>query len=133
MKETFGGYFNRPKLYVDGLIQKGAVGESDRKKLEAWAKVTFANAGTRALIFDHDPKNADSVKSLVGDLSTILDLETFQTPQDNVMFMRALGIVIDVCKEVSPETSPSELAAPVMMPILMKFMAEHPEYTAPEE
>lgn len=133
MKETFGGYFNRPKLYVDGLIQKGAVGESDRKKLEAWAKQTFANPSTRALIFDHDPKSADSVKSLMGDLYSILDLPTFQTPQDNVMFMRALGIVIDVCKEVSPETPPSELAAPVMMPILMKFMEEHPEYMAPDE
>ncbi len=49
------------------------------------------------------------------------------------MFMRALGIVIDVCKEVSPETQPSELAAPVMMPILMKFMEAHPEYVTPEE
>ena len=133
MKETFGGYFNRPKLYVDGLIQKGAVGESDRAKLEAWAKVTFANPKTRALIFDHDPKSADAVKSVVRDLKSVLDLETFKTPQDNVMFMRALGIVIDVCKEVSPETSPSELAAPVMMPILMKFMADHPEYVTGEE
>jgi hypothetical protein len=46
------------------------------------------------------------------------------------MFMRALGIVIDVCREVAPEVQPSELAAPVMLPILTKFMAEHPEYLA---
>ncbi len=132
-KEMFGGYFNRPRLYVDGLIQKGAVGESDRAKLEKWAKQMFADPATRALIFDHAPKDGDSVKSIVGELKTILDLETFKTPQDNVMFMRALGIVIDVCKEVSPETSPSELAAPVMMPILMKFMEEHPEYMTGED
>ena len=130
MKEVFGGYFNRPKLYVDGLIQKGAVGESDRAKLEVWAKNKFADPGTRAIIFDHDSSQLGSAKSLVGDLRGFLDLETFRTPQDNVMFMRALSIVIDVCKEVSPETQPSELAAPVMMPILLKFMADHPEYAS---
>jgi ubiquinone biosynthesis protein len=133
MKETFGGYFNRPKLYVDGLIQKGAVGERDREKIEIWAKKTFADPAARGLIFDHDPKHSGAVKSLVSGLKDLVELETFQTPQDNVMFMRALGIVIDVCKEVSPETQPSELAAPVMMPILMKFMAEHPEYVTPDE
>jgi len=133
MKELFGGYFNRPKLYVDGLIQKGAVGESDRATLQTWAKKTFADPSTRALIFDHDPKSADSVKSLVGDLAGITKLATFKTPQDNVMFLRALGIVIDVCKEVSPETAPSELAAPVLMPILTKFMEEHPEYMSAED
>jgi ubiquinone biosynthesis protein len=133
MKETFGGYFNRPKLYVDGLIQKGAVGEGDRVKLEAWAKKTFADPAARGVIFDHDPKHSGAVKSLVSGLKDLVELESFRTPQDNVMFMRALGIVIDVCKEVSPETQPSDLAAPVMMPILMKFMEEHPEYMTPED
>ncbi len=133
MKETFGGYFNRPKLYVDGLIQKGAIGERDREKIEVWAKKTFADPAARGLIFDHDPKHSGAVKSLVSGLKDLVELETFQTPQDNVMFMRALGIVIDVCKEVSPETQPSELAAPVMMPILMKFMEAHPEYMTPED
>jgi predicted unusual protein kinase regulating ubiquinone biosynthesis (AarF/ABC1/UbiB family) len=133
MKETFGGYFNRPKLYVDGLIQKGAIGERDREVTEQWAKKTFADPAARGVIFDHDPKHAGAVKSLVSGLKDLVELESFQTPLDNVMFMRALGIVIDVCKEVAPETSPSELAAPVMLPILMKFMEDHPEYAASEE
>ena len=55
--------------------------------------------------------------------------ETFETPQDNLMFMRALGIVIDVCKEVVPETPVSQIAMPVLLPMLVEFIAKNPEYT----
>ena len=48
--------------------------------------------------------------------------------RDNVMFMRALGIVIDVMKEVAPEESPSEIATPVMLPVLMEFIEKYPEF-----
>ncbi|MGZ3421982.1 MAG: ABC1 kinase family protein [Polyangiales bacterium] len=127
MKEVFGGFFNNPKLYVDGLIEKGAIGEPDRAKVEAWAQQTFSNSAMRGLIFDHQVDKSAAM-SLFGGLSELLDLPTFRTPSDNLMFMRALGIVIDVCKEVAPGVSPSALAGPIMMPILADFIAKNPEY-----
>lgn len=128
MKEIFGGFFNNPKLYVDGLIEKGAVGEADRVKLEAFATKTFSDPALRGLIFDHQVQDTSAVMGLFGSLRGLTELETFRTPSDNVMFMRALGIVIDVCKEVAPELSPSEIAMPIMLPLLAGFIEDNPQY-----
>ncbi|MBI2388489.1 MAG: hypothetical protein HYV09_02630 [Deltaproteobacteria bacterium] len=130
MKEIFGGFFNNAKLYVDGLIEKGAIGEADRATVEEFASKTFSDPTMRGLIFDHQVDDDSVLGSLVGALKGITELPTFRTPSDNLMFLRALGIVIDVCKEVAPELSPSELAMPIMMPILGEFIAKHPEYAA---
>jgi hypothetical protein len=35
---------------------------------------------------------------------------------------------VDVCKEVLPEVPMTELAVPVMMPLMTRFLIEHPEY-----
>lgn len=127
-KEIFGGFFARPKLWADGLIQKGAFGEADRKKLEEFGERAFRDPKARAMIFDHQVESQGEMRAVVGEFASFFQsLETLETPRDNVMFLRALGIVIDVMKEVVPETSPSEIAAPVMTPVLLEFIAKYPE------
>jgi len=128
LKELFGSFFNHPKLYVDGLIEKGSLGESDRAVVEERARVAFADPALRALMFDHRLESKGAADSVVGLLRDLTDLPTFRTPSDNLMFLRALGIVIDVCKELAPEASPSQIASPVLAPILSEFIAKHPQY-----
>jgi predicted unusual protein kinase regulating ubiquinone biosynthesis (AarF/ABC1/UbiB family) len=128
LKELFGSFFNNPKLYVDGLIEKGALGESDRAIVEERARIAFADPAVRALVFDHGVADRRTTDNIVGLLRDFTDLPTFRTPSDNLMFMRALGIVIDVCKELAPEVSPSQIAGPVLAPILSEFIAKHPQY-----
>jgi predicted unusual protein kinase regulating ubiquinone biosynthesis (AarF/ABC1/UbiB family) len=128
-KELFGGVFNQPTLYVDGLIEKGAMREPDRARVEAWAKKMFTDPKMRSMLFDHRIEEGAEMTDLFGSLFDMVDgLETFETPQDNLMFMRALGIVIDVCKEVVPEVPPSHVAMPVLIPSLTEFLGKHPEY-----
>jgi len=129
MKEILGGFFARPKLWADGMIQKGAVDESERNKLEDFAATAFEDPKARAIIFDHRIDSRGDLTSTVDKFAAFFrSLKTLKTPRDNVMFGRALGIIIDVMKEVVPEKSPSELAGPVMMPVLMDFIAANPEY-----
>jgi predicted unusual protein kinase regulating ubiquinone biosynthesis (AarF/ABC1/UbiB family) len=129
MKEILGGFFARPRLWADGLIQKGAVGESDRDKLEAFAEEAFKDPKARAIIFDHHVDSHREAGTILGKFARFFDgLETLQTPRDNLMFLRALGIIIDVIKEVCPERSPSDLAAPIMMPVFVDFVQQNPEY-----
>ncbi len=128
-KELFGGIFQSPKLYADGLIQKGAMREPDRVKVEAWATKMFSDPKMRGMLFDHDVADGADMTDLFGSVLGMVDgLTTFETPQDNIMFMRALGIVIDVCKEVVPETPVSQIAIPVLLPILGAFIQRNPEY-----
>lgn len=128
-KEIFGGFFARPKLWADGLIQKGAFGDKDRAKLEAFGETAFRDPKARAMIFDHQVDSHGEMRAMVGEFATFFQsLETMATPRDNVMFMRALGIVIDVMKEVAPEESPSAIATPVMLPVLMEFVGKYPEF-----
>jgi predicted unusual protein kinase regulating ubiquinone biosynthesis (AarF/ABC1/UbiB family) len=132
LKELFGSFFNNPRLYVDGLIEKGAIGEGDRAVVEERARAAFSDPELRALMFDHRIENKSAAENVVSLLRDLTDLPTFRTPTDNLMFMRALGIVIDVCKELAPEASPSQIATPVLAPILREFMMTNPHYfTAP--
>jgi predicted unusual protein kinase regulating ubiquinone biosynthesis (AarF/ABC1/UbiB family) len=129
-KELFGGIFNQPKLYADGLIEKGAMKEPDRARVEKWAEKMFADPKMRGMLFDHEVAEGADVGQVFGAIKFMVDgLETFETPQDNLMFMRALGIVIDVCKEVVPETPVSQVAMPILVPVLTEFVAKNPEYT----
>jgi hypothetical protein len=129
LKEILGGFFAKPRLWADGMILKGAVGERDRAKLEAFAEEAFRDPKARAMIFDHEVESHGELASMVGRFADFFQgLETLQTPRDNVMFGRALGIIIDVMKEVVPEKTPSELAAPIMMPVLLELVQKHPEY-----
>jgi predicted unusual protein kinase regulating ubiquinone biosynthesis (AarF/ABC1/UbiB family) len=128
LKELFGSFFNNPKLYADGLIEKGAIGEADRAVVEERARAAFSDPELRALMFDHRIASESAPDSVVSLLRDLTDLPTFRTPSDNLMFMRALGIVIDVCKELAPEASPSQIATPVLAPILREFIASNPQY-----
>jgi hypothetical protein len=83
----------------------------------------------RGMLFDHQLEEGAEMTDLFGSIVGMIDgLETFETPQDNLMFMRALGIVIDVCKEVVPEIPVSQIAMPVLLPILAEFVTRNPEY-----
>jgi predicted unusual protein kinase regulating ubiquinone biosynthesis (AarF/ABC1/UbiB family) len=131
LKEVLGSFFNNPKLYADGIIERGVVAESERGTLERFAGDVFSDPHMRSAIFDHDVKRDGDMKQLSGKMGELLGrLETFRTPQDQLMFLRALGIVIDVCREVYPEESTSQLVMPVAMPIFGRFMQEHPEYAS---
>lgn len=61
------------------------------------------------------------------------ELSTFETPQDNLMVARAIGIVTDVCREVVPEKPVSQLATPIMIPIFTQVLREHPEFGKVED
>jgi predicted unusual protein kinase regulating ubiquinone biosynthesis (AarF/ABC1/UbiB family) len=129
LKELLGSFFNHPGLYTDGLIEKGMFGEEDRQLLETWAATALADPTARAVIFDHRVEKKGDVQTVFGAIGDMCkSAKTFQTPRDNLMFMRAIGIVVDVCKEVVPEVPVSQLVAPVMMPLMATFMNENPKY-----
>ncbi len=129
MKEIFGAFFNIPQMYADGLIEKGLIDEIDRARVEAFATVKLGDPKIRAMLFDHQVDDHEQATAAIGSIAEMMeDLETFRTPQDNMMFMRALGITIDVCKEIAPGVSMSEIMAPLMMPMLFGLMEKHPEY-----
>jgi predicted unusual protein kinase regulating ubiquinone biosynthesis (AarF/ABC1/UbiB family) len=128
MKEALGGFFANARLWADGLIQKGAFGEADRKKLEVFGADAFQDPRARAVIFDHRVDSQQELSDVVRRFAAFFQgLETLKAPRDNVMFMRALGIVIDVINEVLPEKTPSQLAAPIMVPVLMEFAQRDPD------
>lgn len=129
MKEIFGGFFNNPRLYVDGLIEKRAMGEIDREFMEKQAAKFFADPAMRSAIFDHDIRKEGDMKQLFAIMDeTLAHVKSFMTPQDNLMFLRAIGIVIDVCKMVVPERPVSEIAMPVFTPVFAEILKKHPEY-----
>jgi ubiquinone biosynthesis protein len=130
MKEIFGAFFAIPKMYADGLIEKGLIEERDRDRVEKFAVEKLGDPKIRAMLFDHKVDDHDQVTAAIGSLAEMItDLETFKTPQDNMMFMRAMGITIDVCKEIAPDVSMSEIMGPLMMPLLQNLLSGNPQYT----
>lgn len=124
IKELLGGFFNDPNMYADGLIQREVVDASERDKLVAFASEMFSDEAVRATVFDHNPERSEDVMAVVGRVNQLVKgLDTFRSPQDQLMYMRALGIVIDVSIEICPERSHSELTRPVVMPIFAKLAA----------
>ena len=128
-KEIFGAFFGLPKMYADGLIMRGVVAERERERLEELAVEGLADPKVRAMLFDHTIDEQGEAKAAMGSIAEMfLGLETLKTPQDAVMFLRALGITIAVCKEIAPEVPMSEIMAPIRMPMLMGLVADNPEY-----
>ena len=81
------------------------------------------------MLFDHDPEQGADAVMVVGRIKGLVnELDTFRTPQDQLMFMRALGIVIDVCREVYPEETVSEIVRPIVLPLLPRFLQENLQY-----
>ena len=129
LKEMLGGFFNNPTMYADGVIERGVVDEREREQVESFAREILSDPEVRRALFDHDIRKDGDMKRLFGKVGDLIkELETFRTPQDELMFLRALGIVIDVCRQVVPEVAVSKLVMPVMMPVMTQFMAKHPEY-----
>lgn|GEM_PF-3033898 len=130
LKEALGGFFSNARLYAEGVVMRGIIGESEREKLETIAAELFADPEIRQALFDHDTKKDGDMKRLFGKLGETLDkFDTFRMPKDELMFLRALGIVITTVREVCPETPLQQLAMPVLMPIMMRFMAANPEFS----
>jgi hypothetical protein len=128
-KEIFGAVFRQPKLYVDGLIEKGMMDESDRAEVEAWAKKTLRDSKAVPLFFDSERTYGTDPPSVMDDGQDIFrELDSFHEPSEGVLCMRALGIVVDVCKQVVPEEPASQLVMRVLLPFLSEFVARNPEY-----
>ena len=129
MKEWMGGYFKNSKMYVDGVIEKGAIGEEDRAYLEQQATRVFADERIRNLVFGHVVDDDAALGDLVGEFVTLLDqLETFKTPQNELMFLRGLGICFDTVRELVPEMKLMDVAEPVYAEVFQKVIAENPIY-----
>lgn len=134
LKEIFGGFFFNIPLWASGLIQKGACKEEDRPILEKWGKKYLSDPKVRAALFDHEIDDREEMVEIFGNMSEMVDeLSTFETPQDNLMVARAIGIVTDVCREVVPEKPVSQLATPIMIPIFTQVLQEHPEFGKVED
>ncbi|MCB0218479.1 MAG: AarF/ABC1/UbiB kinase family protein, partial [Chrysiogenetes bacterium] len=134
LKEIFGGFFFNIPLWASGLIQKGACKEEDRPILEKWGKKYLSDPKVRAALFDHEIEDRKKMADIFGNMTEMIDeLSTFETPQDNLMVARAIGIVTDVCREVVPEKPVSQMATPIMMPIFTEILKQHPEFGRVED
>ncbi|MCB0218711.1 MAG: cyclic nucleotide-binding domain-containing protein [Chrysiogenetes bacterium] len=134
LKEIFGGFFFNIPLWASGLIQKGACKEEDRPILEKWGKKYLSDPKVRAALFDHEIEDRKEMADIFGNMTEMIDeLSTFETPQDNLMVARAIGIVTDVCREVVPEKPVSQMATPIMMPIFTEILKQHPEFGKVED
>jgi predicted unusual protein kinase regulating ubiquinone biosynthesis (AarF/ABC1/UbiB family) len=130
-KEWMGAFFKNPRMYVDGVIEKGGIGEEDREYLEQQAARVFNDDRLRDLIFDHNTDGGVNASDVVGQFTTILgELKSFKTPQDELMFLRGLGICADVVKEIVPEMKVSEVGEPVYADLFLKVIAENPVYAS---
>lgn len=130
-KEWMGAFFKNPRMYVDGVIEKGGIAEEDREYLEQQAARVFSDDRLRDFIFDHNTAGGASPGDVVGEFTTILGgLKSFKTPQDELMFLRGLGICADVVKEMVPEMKVTEVGEPVYADLFRKVMAENPAYAS---
>lgn len=130
-KEWMGAFFKNPRMFVDGLIEKGAVGEEDREYLEQQADSVFNDDRLRNLIFDHTTDEGTNLGDVAGEFTRILgELKSFKTPQDELMFLRGLGICADVVKEMVPEMKVTDVGEPVYAEMFRKVIAENPVYAS---
>ncbi len=130
-KEWMGAFFKNPRMYVDGVIEKGGVGEEDRVYLEEQAARVFSDDRLRDFIFDHNTEGGATPGDVVGEFTTILGgLKSFKTPQDELMFLRGLGICADVVREMVPEMKVTEVGEPVYADLFRKVISENPVYAS---
>jgi predicted unusual protein kinase regulating ubiquinone biosynthesis (AarF/ABC1/UbiB family) len=127
-KELFGAVFREPKLYVDGLIEKGMMDESDRVEVERWARKTLRESKARPVFFDSERRYGIDPPSVMDGQDIFPRLDSFRAPREGLLFMRALGIVIDVCRQLVPEVPVNQVVMPVLLPFLSEFVANNPEY-----
>jgi predicted unusual protein kinase regulating ubiquinone biosynthesis (AarF/ABC1/UbiB family) len=129
--EWMGGFFRNPRMYVDGLILKGAIGEEDRAVVEEAAVTFFNDPRMRDMAFGRELQDDAVFSDFLGDAATLMSkLKTFKTPQDELMFIRGLGIAFDTAREIVPEMKLMELAEPIYAEVFQRVLLEHPEYAS---
>lgn len=129
MKEWMGAFFNNPKMYVDGVIETGTIGEEDRTLLEETAARMFSDERMRNAAFNQILDDKTAAQDLVSESASIIgQLKTYKMPQDEVMFLRAFGICFGVVKELVPEMKLMDVAMPVYMEVFQKVIRENPQY-----
>ena len=128
-KQWMGAFFNNPRMYVDGVIEKGGIGEEDRAFLEQAATRTFSNERLRNAAFNRIIDDPSVVQDLMNEFSSILNqLKTFKTPQDELMFVRGFGICFDTVRELVPEMKLMDVAMPVYFEVFRRVVQENPKY-----
>lgn len=129
--EWMGAFFRNPRMYTDGVIAKGAIGEADRAVVEETATRIFNDDRMRDMVFGRELSDDSTFRDFLGEADTLLGkLETFKTPQGELMFLRGLGIAFDTAREIVPEMKLMELAEPIYVEVFLRVLAEHPEYAA---
>ena len=129
--EWMGAFFRNPRMYTDGVILKGAIGEVDRATVEDAAARMFNDDRMRNLIFGRELSDGTAFGDFMSEADGLMGmLESFQTPQDELMFIRGLGIAFDTAREIVPEMRLMDLAEPIYAEVFQRVLAEHPEYAA---
>ena len=129
--EWMGAFFRNPRMYADGVITKGAIGEADRAAVEATAERMFNDDRMRSMIFGRELSDADAFGDFLGEADALLgELTTFKTPQNELMFLRGLGIAFDTVREIVPEMKLIDVAEPIYAEVFQRVLLEHPEYAS---
>ena len=129
--EWMGAFFRNPRMYTDGVIEKGAIGESDRALLEETAERFFNDDRMRSMIFDRELSDGNTLGDFMGEADSLMGrLETFKTPQNELMFLRGLGICFDTVREIVPEMKLMEVAEPIYAEVFQGVLAQNPRYAS---
>jgi predicted unusual protein kinase regulating ubiquinone biosynthesis (AarF/ABC1/UbiB family) len=129
--EWMGAFFRNPRMYTDGVIAKGAIREADRAVVEETAKRVFSDDRMREMVFGRELSDDSTFSDFLGETGALLGkLETFKMPQNELMFVRGLGIAFDTAREIVPEMKLMDLAEPIYAEVFQQVLAEHPEYAA---
>ena len=127
--EWMGAFFRNPRMYTDGVIAKGAIGEADRAIVEETAARMFNDDRMRDMIFGRELSDGNAFGDFMGEAGSLMGkLATFKTPQDELMFLRGLGIAFDTVREMVPEAKLMDIAEPIYAEVFQRVLAEHPEH-----
>ena len=129
--EWMGAFFRNPRMYTDGVIEKGAIGEADRAIIEEAAGRMFNDDRMRNMIFGRELNDGDALGDFMKEGGSLLgQLETFKTPQNELMFLRGLGICFDTVREIVPEMKLMDVAEPIYGEVFQEVLARNPKYAA---
>ncbi len=130
-KEWMGAFFRNPRMYTDGVIEKGAIGEEDRVAVEKTAARVFNDERIRGAIFGRVLSDDKVLSDFMGEADSLLgELKTFKTPQNELMFIRGLGIAFDTVREIVPEMQLMDVAEPIYAEVFQDVLMQNPGYAA---
>ena len=129
--EWMGAFFRNPRMYTDGVIEKGAIDEADRATVEEAAARIFNDDRMRSMIFGRELSDGNALGDFMGEADSLLgQLKTFKTPQNELMFLRGLGICFDTVREMVPEMKLMDVAEPIYGEVFQDVLARNPKYAA---